>query len=119
IDEIVIFHSLSREQIAKIVEIQLRGLRKRLAERHLSLEITDAAKQLLANEGYDPIYGARPLKRAIQRRILDPLAQAVLRGEFRDGETVVVDADAGQVVFRHKAREEQEAREAATAGAAS
>ena len=70
---------------------------------------------MLANEGYDPVYGARPLKRAIQRRILDPLAQAVLRGEFREGETVVVDNEGGQIVFRHKAREDQQA-EAASAG---
>jgi ATP-dependent Clp protease ATP-binding subunit ClpB len=116
VDEVVIFHSLSREQIGQIVEIQLAGLRRRLAERHLSLELTDAAKELLANEGYDPVYGARPLKRAIQRRILDPLAQAVLRGEFREGETVVVDNAGGRIVFRHKARADQPA-EAASAGA--
>lgn len=114
IDEVVIFQSLTREQIRHIVEIQLRGLRKRLVERHLSLKLTDAAKQLLANEGYDPVYGARPLKRAIQRRILDPLAQAVLRGEFREGETVVVDAENGQIVFRHHGPVEAET---ATAGA--
>ena len=83
------------------------------------LELTDAAKELLANEGYDPVYGARPLKRAIQRRILDPLAQAVLRGEFRDGETVMVDNAGGQLVFRHKdkGREGQQV-EAPRAGAA-
>jgi ATP-dependent Clp protease ATP-binding subunit ClpB len=109
VDEIVIFHSLTREQIGQIVEIQLRGLRQRLAERHLSLELTDAAKGLLANEGYDPVYGARPLRRAIQRRILDPLAQAVLRGEFREGETVVVDSADGQIIFRHGAPEQREA----------
>ncbi|HZS87781.1 MAG TPA: AAA family ATPase, partial [Chloroflexota bacterium] len=109
VDEVVIFHGLSREQIGRIVEIQLRGLRKRLAERHLNLELADAAKELLANEGYDPVYGARPLKRAIQRRILDPLAQAVLRGEFREGETVVVDSDGGQIVFRHGEPAEQQA----------
>jgi ATP-dependent Clp protease ATP-binding subunit ClpB len=120
IDEIVIFHSLSRDQIAKIVEIQLSGLRKRLGERHLRIELTDAAKELLANEGYDPVYGARPLKRAIQRRILDPLAQAVLRGEFREGETVEVDAENGQIVFRHKERgqqQEEQPRVEAAAGA--
>jgi ATP-dependent Clp protease ATP-binding subunit ClpB len=109
VDEIVIFHSLSREQIGRIVEIQLRGLRHRLSERHLSLELTDAAKDLLANEGYDPVYGARPLRRAIQRRLPDPLAQAVLRGEFREGETVVVDSADGQIVFRHGAPEQREA----------
>ena len=120
IDETVIFDSLTREQIGHIVEIQLQGLRKRLADRHLTLELTDSAKQLLANEGYDPVYGARPLKRAIQRRILDPLAQAVLRGEFRDGETVVVDNDHGQIVFRHDAGPAQQTADTgATAGAGS
>jgi ATP-dependent Clp protease ATP-binding subunit ClpB len=114
IDEVVIFHSLSREQISHIVEIQLEGLRKRLGDRRLSLELTDAAKQLLANEGYDPVYGARPLKRAIQRRILDPLAQAVLRGEFLEGETVIVDAEGGQMVFRHGQPSLQEPEPAGT-----
>ena len=117
IDEIVIFHTLSREQIGEIVEIQLRGLRKRLAERHISLELTDAAKQLLGNEGYDPTYGARPLKRAIQRRILNPLAQAVLSGEFHDGDTIVVDAQNGDFVFKRGEHSEQEAQQ--PAGAAS
>jgi ATP-dependent Clp protease ATP-binding subunit ClpB len=101
VDDVVIFESLTRAQIGQIVEIQLAGLRKRLADRQLSLELTDAAKGLLADEGYDPVYGARPLKRALQRRILDPLAQAVLRGEFQAGETVRVDADRGNLVFRH------------------
>jgi len=103
VDDVVIFESLSRAQIGRIVEIQLGGLRKRLAERKLGLELTDAAKDLLANEGYDPIYGARPLKRALQRRILDPLAQRMLQGEFRAGETVRVDARNGDLVFLHEA----------------
>jgi ATP-dependent Clp protease ATP-binding subunit ClpB len=100
VDDVVIFSSLTRAQIAQIVEIQLAGLRKRLADRHLSLVLSDVAKDLLADEGYDPVYGARPLKRALQRRILDPLAQAVLRGEFHEGETVLVDIDDGSLVFR-------------------
>jgi ATP-dependent Clp protease ATP-binding subunit ClpB len=101
VDDVVIFESLSRAQISQIVEIQLAGLRKRLADRHLSLELTDAAKDLLADEGYDPVYGARPLKRVLQRRVLDPLAQAVLRGEFHEGETVLVDVDRGNLLFQH------------------
>jgi ATP-dependent Clp protease ATP-binding subunit ClpB len=101
VDEVVIFESLSRAQIGQIVEIQLRSLRKRLASRRISLELTPAARELLANEGYDPVYGARPLKRTIQRRILDPLAQQILRGEFREGETVLADVEGGQIVFRH------------------
>jgi ATP-dependent Clp protease ATP-binding subunit ClpB len=99
VDDVVIFENLTRAQIGVIVEIQLRGLRKRLAERHLQLELTDAAKELLADEGYDPIYGARPLKRALQRRVLDPLAQRMLRGEFLPGETVRVDVRDGDLVF--------------------
>jgi ATP-dependent Clp protease ATP-binding subunit ClpB len=101
VDEVVIFESLTRAQIAAIVEIQLRGLRKRLAERHIALELTPAVKDLLADEGYDPVYGARPLKRALQRRLMDPLAQQILRGEFREGETVLVDAVGNQIIFRH------------------
>jgi ATP-dependent Clp protease ATP-binding subunit ClpB len=101
VDDVVIFESLTRAQLGQIVEIQLAGLRKRLADRHLSLELTGAAKDLLADEGYDPVYGARPLKRVLQRRILDPLAQAVLRGEFHEGETVLVDVDHGNLVFQH------------------
>ncbi len=99
VDDVVIFENLTRAQIGVIVEIQLRGLRKRLAERHLQLELTDEAKELLADEGYDPIYGARPLKRALQRRILDPLAQRMLRGEFHPGETVRVDVRDGDLAF--------------------
>jgi ATP-dependent Clp protease ATP-binding subunit ClpB len=101
VDETVIFESLSREQIGRIVEIQLRNLRKRLAERRIDLELTPAAKALLADEGYDPVYGARPLKRTLQRRVMDPLAQKLLRGEFHEGETVLVDAENGELTFRH------------------
>ena len=76
----------------QIIDIQLAGLLKRLEERKIHVELTDAAKELLVREGYDPTYGARPLKRTIQRRVLDPLALRVLEGEFREGDTVVVDA---------------------------
>jgi ATP-dependent Clp protease ATP-binding subunit ClpB len=92
VDEVIVFHSLTREQIKQIVEIQMRQLKKRLAERHIDIELTENAKEFLANEGYDPVYGARPLKRTIQRRVLDPLAVKVLEGEFKEGDTVVVDA---------------------------
>ena len=111
VDEVVIFESLTRAQIGQIVEIQLRGLRKRLADRHLSSGADRRGEGALADEGYDPIYGARPLKRAIQRRVLDPLAQAVLRGEFHEGETVQVDDEGGQIVFRHAegGRQQEEA----------
>ena len=99
VDEVIIFHGLSREQIAEIVEIQLRGLRKRLAERKIELELTPAAKQWLAAEGYDPVYGARPLKRVIQRHLVDPLARGLLQGDFGAGDHVRVDAADGELTF--------------------
>jgi ATP-dependent Clp protease ATP-binding subunit ClpB len=90
VDEIVVFRPLSREQIGQIVEIQLGRLRKLLAERKLSLELTPQARAELADEGYDPVYGARPLKRVIQQRLQNPLALKILQGEFKDGDTVLV-----------------------------
>ena len=92
LDEIIVFHALSEEHLKQIVDIQLAGLRARLAERHISLELTDEAKTTLVREGYDPVYGARPLKRAIQRDIETPLAKRILGGELRDGQTILVDA---------------------------
>jgi ATP-dependent Clp protease ATP-binding subunit ClpB len=104
IDEIVIFHALGLEQIQRIVEIQLRGLRARLAERKISLELTPEAEQELARAGFDPVYGARPLKRTIQKELVQPLAMRLLQGEFSDGETIVVAAgDTGHLAFRHAA----------------
>ena len=100
VDEIIIFHSLSREDLRAIVDIQVAQVRERLAERRLNIELTEAATDLLANEGYDPVYGARPLKRAIQRLVLDPLALEVLEGHYDEGATVVVDAAGGEIVFR-------------------
>ena len=95
IDATVVFHPLGREQIGRIAEIHLGDLRQRLAERHITLELTPAARAQLAQVGYDPQYGARPLKRAIQQRITQPLALRLLQGEFRDGATVVVDVAGG------------------------
>jgi ATP-dependent Clp protease ATP-binding subunit ClpB len=92
IDEIIFFHALSREHLKQIVDIQLSGLVKRLEERKIHVQLTDSAKELLVREGYDPAYGARPLKRTIQRSILDPLALRVLEGDFLEGDTVVVDS---------------------------
>ncbi len=92
IDDIIIFASLSFEQIKKIVEIQVGWLRKRLEDRNLGIELTEAAMERLAKTGFDPQFGARPLKRAIQREVQDPLAKAILEGRFKDGDTVVVDA---------------------------
>ncbi|HET8874148.1 MAG TPA: AAA family ATPase, partial [Gaiellaceae bacterium] len=99
IDEVVEFHPLSKEQLAEVVELQLRRLRARLAVRGLGLDLTDAAKEQLVEAGWDPTYGARPLKRAIQRLIENPLALRLLEGEFAEGDTVRVDVDDGEVVF--------------------
>ena len=93
IDEIVVFEPLTREQLTEIVELQLGRLRGRLAERRIDLELTEAAKEHLAEAGWDPAYGARPLKRAIQRLLENPLALELLEGRFSEGDTVRVDAD--------------------------
>jgi ATP-dependent Clp protease ATP-binding subunit ClpB len=100
VDEIIIFHSLTREHIEQIVDIQLERLGRRLADRHMQIRMTPAAKELIVSEGFDPVYGARPLKRTIQREVLDPLALRVLEGAFADGDTVVVDAQVGEIAFR-------------------
>jgi ATP-dependent Clp protease ATP-binding subunit ClpB len=99
VDEIVEFKPLSRDQIAEIVDLQLARLRDRLAEREITLELTDAAKEALAEAGWDPAYGARPLKRAIQRSVENPLALRLLDGEFADGDTIRVDAEDGELTF--------------------
>jgi ATP-dependent Clp protease ATP-binding subunit ClpB len=100
VDDIVVFHSLSEEHVMKIVEIQLSRLRKLLAERKMQLRLTDAAKKHLAQVGYDPAFGARPIKRAIQSELQDPLANAILNGEYREGSEVVVDAQNGELVLK-------------------
>jgi ATP-dependent Clp protease ATP-binding subunit ClpB len=99
VDDVIIFHFLSKEQLRGIVEIQLGGLRRRLADRNLHLEVTDEAKDRLAEEGYDPVYGARPLKRTIQRLLQDPLAMRILEGEFHEGDTIKVDAKGNELVL--------------------
>ncbi len=104
VDEVVIFESLKKEDIKHIVEIQLGRLRKLLADRRLELEVSDSAKAFLGDRGYDPVYGARPLKRAIQKYLQDPLAMRVLSGEFPPGETVVVDAGKDELRFTKRAK---------------
>jgi ATP-dependent Clp protease ATP-binding subunit ClpB len=99
VDEIIVFHALSRAEMRQIIDIQLRGLVKRLEDRKIRVELSEDAKDLLIAEGYDPTYGARPLKRTIQRRVLDPLAIKVLQGEVGEGETVRIDAPAGELAF--------------------
>jgi ATP-dependent Clp protease ATP-binding subunit ClpB len=102
IDEIIFFHALTREHLKRIIDIQIAGLVRRLEERKIHVELTDSAKELLVQEGYDPSYGARPLKRTIQRRVLDPLALRVLEGDFTEGDTVVVSAAGGQLTFEKR-----------------
>ncbi len=104
IDDIVIFHRLSREQITKIIDVQLERLRAMLHERDISLELEDSARELLATEGYDPNFGARPLKRAIQTLIQNPLAMKLLRGEILPGQTVVVRSRNGEMQFAARPR---------------
>jgi len=102
IDEIVVFHRLDREHLAQIVELQLDQLRGRLAERGLGLELTEAATEHIANAGYDPDFGARPLKRVIQKELADQIALGVLKGDYHDGDIVSVDAapDGGLQFYR-------------------
>jgi ATP-dependent Clp protease ATP-binding subunit ClpB len=103
IDETVVFHPLAREQIHAIARIQMRHLEGRLAERDLKLEISDAALDKLAEAGFDPVYGARPLKRAIQTQIENPLAKRILEGEFVPGDTIEVDVDGERALAFAKA----------------
>jgi ATP-dependent Clp protease ATP-binding subunit ClpB len=102
----VIFSPLGREELGRIVEIQLGHLRRRLADKRLELEVTDAAKALLGREGYDPTFGARPLKRTIQRLLSDTLALRLLQREFAEGDTVVVDAHGNEIAFSRTVRAE-------------
>ena len=105
VDEIIIFHSLRREEIRRIVDLQLSRVAERLAERRITLELTDTAKDLLVGQGYDPAFGARPLKRLIQRKVLDAMSQMILSGEVTDGAQVTGDVDKkapDEIVFRRK-----------------
>ena len=103
IDEVIFFHALGLEHMKSIVDIQVHGLLKRLEDRKIHVELTDAAKAFIVSEGYDPMYGARPLKRTIQRRVLDPLALRVLEGDFREGDRVIVDIGDGGLSFKKEA----------------
>jgi ATP-dependent Clp protease ATP-binding subunit ClpB len=108
IDETIIFNSLSMDDIKRIVEIQLRHLKDRLADRKIDIELTEQAKEQLAKDGFDPVYGARPLKRAIQRKIQDPLALALIEGRFKEGDKIIIDTnDAGEMVFEKSGEPQQ------------
>jgi ATP-dependent Clp protease ATP-binding subunit ClpB len=110
VDEIVVFRPLSREHVGRIVEIQLGRLRKLVADRQITIELTPAARETIADAGYDPVYGARPLKRALQRLVQDPLATKLLRGEFRAGDHVVVDEGPdGNITFAKGERAREDA----------
>ena len=98
-DEIIFFHSLGRAHLKVIIDLQIAQLIDRLAERKIGIELTDAAKDLIIDAGFDPAYGARPLKRALQRQVLDPLAMRILQGEFAEGDRISIDAAAGALQF--------------------
>ncbi len=102
LDEIIVFHELSEEQLRKIVDLMVKDLQSRLAERKLNLELTEKAKSWLAKEGYDPVYGARPLRRVIERYVENPLSSQVLRGELKEGDTVRVDLGKSGLTFKKK-----------------
>ena len=103
VDEIIFFHALGKAEIRRIIDIQLAGLSRRLEDRKIHLDLTDQARDMIIEEGYDPVYGARPLKRTLQRRVLDPLALGVLQGDFREGDVVHADVDGGSLVLRREA----------------
>jgi ATP-dependent Clp protease ATP-binding subunit ClpC len=102
LDEIIVFHELTEEQLRQVVDLLAKDLQKRLAERKLSVEITEKAKSWLAKEGYDPVYGARPLRRALEKYVENPLAVKVLGGEFKEGDTIVVDTGEEGLTFTPK-----------------
>jgi ATP-dependent Clp protease ATP-binding subunit ClpC len=100
VDATIVFKSLTKEEIKDIVDLELAKVQERLAEHQISLRVTDAAKSILADEGYNPDYGARPLRRVIQYRVEDALSDALLAGRFKEGDTVVVDAEDNKIVLR-------------------
>jgi ATP-dependent Clp protease ATP-binding subunit ClpB len=102
VDDVIIFQSLDESELARIVDIQLGRLEQRLAQQNLTLDVDAAAKKLLASEGYDPQFGARPLKRAIQEHLLDPLAAKLLAGEFKPNDKIKVSAKDGELLFQRK-----------------
>ena len=102
IDDIIVFHALNKAQITSIVDMLLQRTRKQLSARHMSIELTQSAKELIADSGFDPLYGARPLKRTIQRMLENPISSAILRGEFKDGDTIIADSDGDKIQVRSK-----------------
>jgi ATP-dependent Clp protease ATP-binding subunit ClpC len=107
IDETIIFHPLNKEHIEQIIDILLRDLRKRLSEKNMKLILTKSAKEFLVEKGFDPVYGARPLKRAIQRYVEDPLSEEILRGKFNEGDTIVCRARKDALRFTRKGEKKE------------
>ncbi len=105
LDDIIVFHELSEAQLRQIVDLMVKDLEKRLAERKLGLHITEAAKSWLAKTGFDPIYGARPLRRAVERYVENPLSAKILAAEFKDGDIITVDLVGENLTFATKAPE--------------
>jgi ATP-dependent Clp protease ATP-binding subunit ClpC len=103
LDDIIVFHELTAEQLRQIVDLMIKDLQQRLAERKLKIEITEEAKSWLSKAGYDPIYGARPLRRAIERYVENPLSTRVLGGEFKEGDTILIDEKDDALTFTTKA----------------
>ncbi len=104
LDETIVFHELTEEQLGSIVDLMAKDLQNRLAERKLAVELTKKAKAWLVKEGYDPVFGARPLRRAIERHVENPLSTKLLRGEFKEGDKVIVDLGDGELTFNTKKR---------------
>jgi ATP-dependent Clp protease ATP-binding subunit ClpC len=100
IDEIIVFHPLTKDDLRKIVDIMLEDLIKRLNEKKITIELTDNAKDLLIEKGYDPVYGARPLRRAIQKMLEDPLAEKILSGAILAGQKIITDRDSNELIFK-------------------
>jgi ATP-dependent Clp protease ATP-binding subunit ClpA len=117
IDEIIVFDPLTEDDLKRIIELLLGDVRERLSDRKVGLELTDAAKEALVKEGYDPVYGARPLRRTIERRVANPLSRRILAGEFAEGETALVDYNGTEYAFsKAKAKAPKREKEAVVAG---
>ncbi|MEA1965566.1 MAG: ATP-dependent Clp protease ATP-binding subunit ClpC, partial [Candidatus Aerophobetes bacterium] len=107
LDEVIVFHALSKEEIKKIVDLILKEEKKLLEEKEIDLGVTEKAKDLIAKEGYDPDFGARPLRRSIQRLIEDPLSEEILQGKFKEGDKVIADIRNGNIIFNKKKKLKQ------------
>jgi len=103
IDDVIVFHQLEEEHLKKIVDLMLKSLKNRIKEMNIDIEVTDKAKSLLVSKGYDPVYGARPLRRAIQKMVEDKLSEEMLAGNIKAGSKVLLDSDGDQLIFKQEA----------------